>query len=502
MSLASLYSNENKLSWFCASVTALISASLVFIAVLNAYYVSGDMQDIGWNSTNAWHNVLSIQGPPAFPSSFFNVHMSLIFWVTNLFSYILPLSKINFFAALCGCIYSLFAVGIYRLWRLNGGQNASATIIALATTFSAIGMQALRLPHIEMAIPALGLWFFLSIIQKKTYSAIIFFTLCLMVREDAGFHLFGILFLWLLTLKISDPKTPLPRNILAFAAASVCYSIIIMIVKGSFFAIYSNMSTIYAGNPPWQHLTYQLITTRIDFFFYNRTYITLPFLVSIIWAIRARNPLLPLGYIAAIPWLIFNLLAIRPCPAALNFYYPFPFWLALAWPLIATLLWKCKTKEIKWPYFLILLFSLIGWQKERFIVYPLDNNVFDAHPFLISEEWGQQRAVQTFIDYFTEHKELFKKSAIDMPVFSIVIDVNNGVLWIGDWNKMNPHFLPEMIVYFDKAYEWTAWVEPTLDAYPGHYKYYYALPKTKIRLASIKPLEEIIPSSHPFVSTK
>ena len=173
----------------------------------------------------------------------------------------------------------------------------------------------------------------------------------------------------------------------------------------------------------------------------SETFISLPFLVTIAWAYYARNPLLILGYVSALPWLAFNLLALRDIPGHLDFYYAFPFWLALAWPLLAQLLWTYPRKTNItncWPYFLLLVTSIFGLHAGHLVVYPfttikMTDGKFEGNSFVIREELGQRTFVRDFINYFEMHQELFEQSAMDEPVLGLVIDVNKDILWIGDW---------------------------------------------------------------------
>jgi hypothetical protein len=516
MSLKSIHLKGMPLSWISPIILSFVSATLVIIAVLKDFYVIGDMGDIGWFSYAAWHNDMSLQGPPFHPFSFFNVHMAPILWLTNLLSYIVPLSKINYWAALSALIYCGYAVGIYRLWIIidkSLNQTSSrrckeltASAISLSVTFSAIGVQALRLPHLEMGIPTLILWFFLFLSQTKYICALLPFILCLMIREDAGLHLFGLLLLSGVTLKVCHRQADLLKPIFLFMIVALFYSLIVLWLKSEFFMSMDNMAFVYTGTPPWQHLNWDLIQERLGFFLSYRTFIWLPFILTIIWAFYVRNPLLVLGYVCALPWLALNLSAVRMNPGHLDFYYPFPFWLALAWPLLAIALWNSqgiKNKQITWPYYLILLTSLVGWQPGHLVVYPfgsvtVDNGEAEGSPFVIQDEWEQQQAVKNFSDYFATHQNLFESAAFDMPMLGVVMDTNKNIQWIGDWPHIYPHQLPEIIVYFESGYEWWYWIKPTLEAYSSNYKYYYDVPHTKIRLASMHLLERTFPQPMPL----
>ena len=84
----------------------------------------------------------------------------------------------------------------------------------------------------------------------------------------------------------------------------------------------------------------------------------------------------------------------------------------------------------------------------------------------------------------------------------VVIDKNTTIPWIGEWNTLHPTKLPTMILYFDHSYEWDYWVEPTVQAYPAEFRYFYTVPGTKISVAAMQPLENVLPQPMPFVSSQ
>jgi len=489
------------------ALVILVPLALSAIATLNVAYSSGDMMDLGWLSFLAWHSDVALTGPPAsFGESFFVHHVSPIFWLTSLISYVLPLGRVSFYALLMGAIYALYAAGVYRAWRLAGQKDSGTAALggaalAIMATFSAAGMQALRLPHYEMAIPALALWFLLDLAEGRRRAAL-WFGLCLLVREDAGFHLFGLLALWALALKIARRREAHIGNIIGYATIAVFYSLLAMFFQHQVFPAAHQFAHIYAGNPPWAHVTADFLKKRLSFFLIERTTITLPFLATILWAWRARNPLLPLGYLAFVPWIVLNLLAVRVTAGALGFYYMFPLWLSLAWPLLALRLWPAAKSMRRWPWLVVLLFSLIGWHKDGPIVYPLANNEFDTCPFAITEGLRHRDAAENFAAYFGAHQDLFM-GRVDMPVFSLLMASNDRMNWLATGHRYmsepppDAPPLPKMVIYYARSFEYPLWVAPVLKT--GVYDYFYAVPGTRIRLASQKSLDAF-PAPTPFVA--
>ncbi len=107
---------EQSSRWLGLVTVALITFILVRIAVLNIFYTTGDMHDPGWIASVTWHNTWHLHGPPAFHAPYFSEHLAPMLWLTNAVSYVLPLAKFDYYAALIGAIHALYAAGIYRAW--------------------------------------------------------------------------------------------------------------------------------------------------------------------------------------------------------------------------------------------------------------------------------------------------------------------------------------------------------------------------------------------------
>jgi hypothetical protein len=475
------------------ALSGLLSAGLIaFIcvrtAVLNVFYAVGDLTDPGWQATIIWHNNWHLEGPPALSGSFFSEHISPIFWLVNLISYILPLSKLDFYAAFMAGIYALFATGVYRAWqlgdeRITAGKCLVAVAIALAATFSAVGMNTLRLPHYELLIPALGLWFFISMAERRYGWASFWFVLCLMVREDAGLHLFGLLVLWGVVVRFYRQPGADIRAIFWFAVIALSYAALAFVVKHAAFPA-DNFSRAYAGNPRWQHLTAEFLSERFWFYLTERTYITLPLLVTLVWAVFSRNPLLPVGYLACLPWMALHFIAVSYTTGTLSYYYSFPFWLALAWPLVALRLWPPAQAQrpAHWPYLLVLLPSLVGWRFDHVIVYPLDKNFFTQHPFAVTAELRNRQTYDTFVSYFIDNQSRFGNPVLDKAASGLLINYVDRDNWLSDEHP-DP---PDSIIYFEDAYERDR-VAALLRT--GIYTRFYEVPGTKIRVAAKQEIE-------------
>jgi len=487
---------EQAWRWLGQFVVVVVTFSLVRIAVLNVFYTTGDMHDPGWYASVIWHNHWRLRGPPAYPERFFNEHLAPILWLANAGSYVFPWGKYEYYAACLAAAHALFAAGVYRAWqlgdaRVTGVHAVAAAIVALAAAFGGVAVVALALPHPELVIPALALWFMIALASRAYVMAAIWLAACLIAREDAGLHVFGLLVLWtgVLTWRQRGLTDDI-RWILRFAFAALSYSVAAFVIQRMLFPEGENVVRTYLGDPPLQHLNGGFVLDRLEYILRERSYLTLPLLLSIVWAALSRNPLLPLGYVAALPWLVFNLLAVHETPGRLAYYYGFPFWLSLAWPLIALRVWRETSGRpvARWPYALLLLASVVGWQWNRLVIFPLEQNPYGDSPFVYSGSLRDRAKAQAFVDYYLAHRAQFGEAAFDQAVFGLLIDHADRTTWLEAWPLSRP---PETLIYFIHGYEWRLRVLPLLRT--GNYRCVYEVPGTRIRLATKDPLSDRLP---------
>ena len=199
----------------------------------------------------------------------------------------------------------------------------------------------------------------------------------------------------------------------------------------------------------------------------------LPLAVTAIWGAIARNPLLPLGYFGTLPWLALNMFAVHPAPGTLSFYYGFPFWLALAWPLIALAVWRRSDGSTgsRWPYALVLLVSLVGWQRDRVVIYPLWHDARGASPFFWNETLANRARYQQFVDYFLAHSASLGAIMLDQAVGGLLTDHVDRRTWTESFRSGSA---PDAMIYFPFAFEWRTEIQPRLRS--GGYPCVYELP--------------------------
>jgi len=501
--------------WIGLAAVAALTFALTRIAVLNVFYTSGDMHDPGWFASVIWHNDWRLHGPPAFPGPFFSEHLVPLMWLANGLSFVPPLPKFDFYAACVAAIHALYAAGVYRAWllsdhRVTAARASVAVLVGLAAAFSGVGIAALVLPHTEMAIPAFGLWFVIAMAERTYARAACWFAACLMVREDAGLHLFMLLTLWAGVMGIRQRRLePDIRWLLGFAFVALGYSAAAFLAKRLYFPAGDILFRSYLGDPPLRHVTMAFVRDRLRFYLLERSYLTLPFALTMFWAVLARVPLLAVGAVATLPWVSLSLIAVHPTPGTISYYYGFPFWLSLAWPLVALRVWRdsggpASGRPVRaagvhggwasgrWPYGLLLVASLVGWQ-GRLVVWPLKTDALGQSIFAHGETLRDRGRYQRFVDYFLARRSLFGVTAFDQAVFGLLMDHAGRETWLETWRGKPP----DTLIYYFGSFEFPSRVVPLLRS--GVYDCVYALPGTRLRMATKFPLDPRAVEGTPFV---
>jgi hypothetical protein len=147
----------------------------------------------------------------------------------------------------------------------------------------------------------------------------------------------------------------------------------------------------------------------------------------------------------------------------------------------------------RWPYFLVLTASLVGWNFNRVVAYPLEKQFFADYPFAVTSELLHWHRYQDFAEYFAAHERELADAGVDMAVFGLVIEHVDRHNWLADQRLANP---PTLLFYFRDGFEWSTRVIPLLRT--GFYRRFYKVPGTRIELAAHEPLETLVPGPSPF----
>src|SRR5262249_45833914 len=138
------------------------------------------------------------------------------------------------------------------------------------------------------------------------------------------------------------------RQMVAFTAAGLFYSVVVVGLQHLFAGGYSLFTIEYLGTPPFGGVSLSLIADRLLGWMAFRGYVMFPALLALIWAIARRNPQVILGYAAFIPWGLLHLAAAGEIRGSLPAYYAFPYMFASFWPLAGMLIARQHLSDSRW----------------------------------------------------------------------------------------------------------------------------------------------------------
>lgn len=379
--MAWLAAPSRPLAWGGLVVVAAVAIQLNANFVLNYFYQDGAGIDAWWFAAMMWRGQLSLPIPEAIlgvPRSFYGVHLSPILAVPALLSHFVPVGRVAWFALWIGVIHASLAVAFYRLLMRDYGLATRggvfiAAALSLGYGFGGIAMAALQLPHYEFLIVSFGLFFLAAVARAAHREAWLWLAAAMLVREDAGFHLFAVLFL----AQVLRRKPGVWR----FAAATFGASVAAMALQRVAWFDETVLTRNYIGDPPFAHLTRDAIFERLNIVLNLRAYVWIPFVVALLWALIQRNAMIALAFVAALPWIALHLIGTTQVNGTIDVYYPFPVLLAIAWPLIG-FVWQGGTPiagGLRWRALagqtVLIVAGLVGWMADRIVVYPLQMNL-------------------------------------------------------------------------------------------------------------------------------
>jgi hypothetical protein len=221
---------------------------------------------------------------------------------------------------------------------LRGAVPAAiAASVAIAFAFNGLALAMARYPHFEILIVGSVILFTVALVRRQFVAAAIFFSVALLTREDAGFHLFGILFVLIALNRWYGIAWRAHRAEIGFAMIALLYSIAAVSAAAVLATGPSAFERIYVGDPPFASLTAAAVGGRLLGCMAFRTYLVLPAVVALFWAARTRNPYILVGYAAFFPWGLLQLAAHSDIAGTLSGYYGYPFMIASFWPLVGVL---------------------------------------------------------------------------------------------------------------------------------------------------------------------
>lgn len=486
-------------------LAAILVAGVPFAAyaamVLHHFYVSGAFfYDTGQIGALIWHSDLALRTPAVESgNSFYAIHLTPIFvLLLSAISRLLPATLQQFMAGFEGVSHALPALGVF--WLLTGPYEmrspvgvAVAAAISVAFAFNGLALAIARYPHFELLIVAAVILFMAALRSRRPVWAILPFVIGLATREDAGFH-----FCALLTIMIALDWwygiRPTAQNAaMAFAIAGLAYSLGAVIFQHAAFSNISGLSRIYLGDPPFGRITAGLLADRLYGYLFDRSYIVLPGLCAVVWAILARNPYIVAGYIAFLPWVALHFLADSDLAGSLSGYYAYPLMIASFWPLVGVLLGADRLARPPSIRLSLLAFGgmiALSWTALPYQYNPghLDIPESMLTPPSLAEQRATDRAMQALIGAKATLSPLLADGSI-LALAPRDFARREAVEFAGPER-------PRTVIYFAGGYE-AARVAAIVTT--AGLDYFYAVAGTPVRIASALPLPSSLGSTLPLV---
>lgn len=326
---------------------------------------------------------------PSISGSFYQTHFSPIFSILSLISYITPFNRIEYFAifqsfssAILGA--TSFAL-LYSYYMPSSFKSCSDTkyrircvVAILCLSFflsiNSINLKILEHDHFENWIPILSILFlYLWLKQEQRWSYLVFILL-LIIREDAGFHFFGMIFLTVLYKYYL--RKDFDKKLFIIGIVAFLYSCLAIYIQKKFFPGDNAFTRVYIdfNNAKWLQEFYQdgKLRESILTFFNTQFDIYIIIVLQVIWSIVSRNFYILLGLISCIPWIALHFFAKGSHAIGLGFYTSFPVMITLFYPLFAHFYFrksvseKLKYDTLKWKAFVVVI-SLLASDTFYFI---------------------------------------------------------------------------------------------------------------------------------------
>jgi hypothetical protein len=486
---------------FALAVAVVPFAGFTVLILHHFYVVGGFFYDSGLLAFLLSEQSLSLRTPHIFGGeSFFATHVTPVFVVLALIRRLLPVTDPQFFAGFTGLCHALPGLGVF--WLLHSGfclrrplGMAIAAAVALAFSFNGLALAIARYPHFEILIVGTSILFFVALIRRQVVVAGVCFAICLATREDAGFHLFAVLFLLLLLNRRHGVSWQAQRPEIAFALIALLYSITVLGLETTVITGQLSFARIYLGDPPFGTLNFVVVIERLLGWFLYRTYIVLPAIIAVLWALRARNPYIVLGYIAFLPWGLLHLTAQSDIAGTLSGYYAYPFMIASFWPLAGAVLgWRFEDARKSTALAVLAFSAMIACSSAALSCQYNPGHLELPSSLLSPPSLARQEMTDRAIELLVRLKPELGVVRVDGSVLALAADsyaYSETVLGARTGR-------PDTVIYFAHGYEAAA--ARTIASAAGLDRHYLA-PGTSIRLATDHRLDPSSPLTAIFIPT-
>ena len=178
-----------------AIAVAVIPFLAYAINILHSFYDIGNaFHDAGWSAYLIHDGDLLLHQPPCVDDgiSWFHLHITPVFVVTSALGGLMPLTRIQFYAAYVGISHALPAIAVF--WLLVSGYRMTrpaavlaAAVLALCFAFDGLALAIARFPHFIMFLVGTGMMFLVALVLRRFAIALVFFVLCLARERTRAF---------------------------------------------------------------------------------------------------------------------------------------------------------------------------------------------------------------------------------------------------------------------------------------------------------------------------
>ena len=322
----------------------LPAALLPFTAIIYHFLFQGAyFLDSGYFAYLLAKADLVMTNPPVLgPGQYMATHVSPSFWPMQYFAKmfgILPHVALGLWQALIFMGMALAGVLFIERSQLDAKVRHSrwTFFAALLLPFSGLALSILIYPHTEaMAMSGLFLCFALWLEDARWAHGLawVIFVFTLGVREDVGFHVFGLLMTFLVLAWWSKQIPEGWKRLLLAALLGFVYSLAILKFQKANFNGDDAFARIYSGQPAWAHLSFEFLTHRLLEMLTHKPYLSVPAVIYMIYAARKKQILMAVPLLAYVPWVLVNLSAVAPTAGSLMSYYAYPLLALFIWPLV------------------------------------------------------------------------------------------------------------------------------------------------------------------------
>ena len=442
---------------------------------------------------------LAAHGGPALPTphvlggqSFFATHLAPIFLATAQLRRWLPLYDAQFFALFIGFCHALPGMGVFWLLRSCFGLRrpsgiALAALLGMAFSLNGLALAIARYPHFEMLIVGGAILFAVALFRRQYVVAALSLALCLATREDAGFHLFAILFVLIALNRWRGMPWSAQRAEIWFAAIALAFSLGEILVQMAIAQGQSSLVRIYLGDPPFGSLSPGIVAERLLGYVFYRTYLVLPAAVAVFWAVRTRNPYLVVGYLAFVPYLLLHLTARSEITATLSGYYAYPLMIAAFWPLLGVLLERRQRTGRETAMVPVLAFAAMIAGSFAGVPRQYNPGGLEFPVSLVSPpSLARQGATERAIAELSRSKPMLGRVAVDDSVLALAPDDYEP----SETSLARTHEPPDTAIYFEQGYGAQA---VRAMAAAADLRRHYRVPGTSIRLVTNRAIEPPLP---------